>query len=468
MIKALWFAVKVGAIIALAVWIAERPGTMRLEWVDLQNNDIAVSIHIGLFLLLALAFVLLSIFIYQTIKTFVDFPKSMARYNEVKTREKGYQALTRGLTAVAAGDKRAAGLQAKRARKLLKDDTGLPLLLEAQAARLDGREEDANQSFVALLEDKDASFLGVRGLLQVALDSDDDEGALSLAEKALALHPKQGWVLKIVYDLQIKLQQWHKAEKTLSRAEKCGVFDKDKAASDRLALYLAQAEKDLTDGYKADGVLMIKKALKLAPAFAPASIMLADMQRDEGHPRKAQNTISKVWKVEPHGALAAFWMGLLDEDKAQDKLVQLRWIEKLLKANEVSSVGQRLAGQAALEAGLWGEARGYFKRCEELSKDGGSVSLYKSWAELEEQSTHDEAAIKEWLNRAAGAPADKVWVCGESGNIYERWSAIDAPHGSFNTITWDVPYAHNGPVVLLNDKAEMSEALIEAPDSDAA
>ncbi len=469
MIKALWFAVKIGVLIAVAVWIADRPGTVRLEWMDLENNDIAVTIHIGFFLLGALAFILLSIFVYQTIKTFVDLPKSMARYNEIKAREKGYQALTRGLTAVAAGDKKAAAVQAKRASKLLKGDTGLPLLLEAQAARLDGREDDAAQSFVALLEDKDASFLGVRGLLQTALDSGDDEGALSLAEKALSLHPKQGWVLKIVYDLQIRLQQWYKAERTLSRAEKSGVFDKEKAESDRLALYLAQADKDRADGYKADSALMIRKTLKLSPAFVPAVIMLADTQLREGHPKKAQNTILKAWKIlgedGAYGALAAFWIDLLSEDKAQDKLARLRWIEKLLKGNPNSATGQRIAGEAAMEAGLWGEARGYFERAEEL---GPSAKLYQKLAKLEEQSTHDEGAIKDWLGKAASAPAEKVWVCRESGNIYDRWMPVSVPDGRFNTIVWDVPYAHNGPVIMLNEKTEMSEALIEAPDSDVA
>lgn len=155
MIKALWFAIKVGVLIALSVWIAERPGSVRIEWMEYT-----FTIQMGFFLLVALVFVLLTLFIYQVLKTFVGFPSSLRRYNEVKAREKGYRALTRGLTAVAAGDKKAAALYSKKASKLLEGDTGLPLLLEAQAARLDGREEDAAQSFVALLEDKDASFWG--------------------------------------------------------------------------------------------------------------------------------------------------------------------------------------------------------------------------------------------------------------------------------------------------------------------
>lgn len=96
-------------------------------------------------------------------------------------------------------------------------------------------------------------------MLQTALGSGDDEGALALAEKALDLHPHQGWILKIVYDLQIRQRLWTKAEKMLARVENAGVMAPEVVRSDRLALYLAQAEKDLADGYSSDALYLIKK-----------------------------------------------------------------------------------------------------------------------------------------------------------------------------------------------------------------
>ena len=205
MFRALWFVVKLVLIVALVVWVAERPGNVRLDWVDLQGNEFVINVQIGLFLAALIGVCLLSIMIYSVIKGFADFPKSFSNYKEIKAREKGYTALTKGLAAVAAGDTKAANKQAEKARKFLPDDTGLPLLLDAQAARLDGRESDAAESFVALLEDKNASFLGVRGLLQSALDAQDYETAYTLASKALSSYPKQEWVLKIAFDLQVRL-----------------------------------------------------------------------------------------------------------------------------------------------------------------------------------------------------------------------------------------------------------------------
>lgn len=460
MIKALWFAVKVGLLIALAVWIVDRNGTMQFGWVDGDGHKIDVTMELGFFLLCILGLVLLSIFIYQIIKTFVDFPKSYQRYSEVRAKEKGYEALTRGLTAVAAGDAKAAAREAERAGGLLPDDGGLPLLLEAQAARLAGREEDATKSFVALLEHKDAGFLGVRGLLQSALDNGDDEGALALAERALDLHPKQPWILKITYDLLIRMRLWYRAEKILSRLEKQKAVDADKALSDRIALLMAQAEDDVGEGYVADSILLIKKVLKMSPGFAPAAILMANIQREQNHHKKAQKTILKAWKNETSGALVDYWLEIIPSEDAEDKLSRLRWLQKLLNAHPNSPTGQRVAGELAMEAGLWGEAREYFKQAEE---EGISSRLYKDLAALEEKSGGDKEAAKVWLEKAAEAPAVKGWICQQTGRRYARWSPIATPHGSFNTIEWTRPKAELDPVMLIEEQGKMETAILDAP-----
>ena len=460
MFKTLFFAIKVGVLIALAVWVADQPGTVRIDWMEYR-----ITTHVGFFFLAAIAFVLITLFIYQTIKTFVDFPKSLRRYNEINTREKGYVALTKGLAAVAAGDTKAANIQAKRAAKFLEGDTGLPMLLEAQAARLEGREDDAVESFTMLLENKHAGFLGVRGLLQSALDNGDKEGALALAEKALKSHPKQGWLLNIVYDLQIDLRRWYAAEKTLTKAEKIGVFDKDKAQSDRIALMLAQVQKDMDDGYVSDAHLTLKKAFKKAPDFAPAAVMMAEYHVGQGQVKAAQKVIKKAWKANPHGALAMAWIDLQDEGDKSDKLSQLRWMEKLIKVNDDSAIGLRLAGQIAFEAGLWGEAREFFKRSEALRP---SAALYRAWAKLEEKAGENPELAKNYFEKSLDAPADKTWVCTQSGAIYDHWSPIAEPHGAFNTIEWKRPFEVVESAALVDKKPSLRTALIDAPETDAA
>lgn len=462
MIKALWFAIKVGLLVALAVWIVDRNGTMQFGWVDAEGHDYVMRMELGFFLLCVLGLVLLSIFVYQTMKTFIDLPKSYRRYSEVRAKQLGYEALTRGLTAVAAGDAKIAKKEAQKAGDLLPEDGGLPLLLEAQAARLEGREEDAVKSFVELLEHKDAGFLGVRGLLQSALDNGDDEGALALAERALELHPNQPWILKITYDLLIRMRKWYRAEKILTRLEKQKAVEAEQAQSDRVALLLAQAEDDVAEGYVADATQQVKQVLKLSPGFAPASILLANIQKEQDNLKKAYKTVKKAWKTGTSGALVTYWMELIPEEDKNDKLARLRWMEKLLKHNPHSPSGLRVAAELAVEAGLWGEAREYFKAAEE---EGISSALYKSWAELEEKSGGGEIAVRHWLSKAADAPAAKGWICQQTGRRYTHWVPVAEPHGSFNTIEWTRPKAELDPVIMIEKKYKMNEAVLDAPET---
>jgi HemY protein len=456
MLKALWFMIKVGALTAAAIWIAERPGTVRIEWLEY-----AVTVHVGLALLVAIGIMLLCIFIYNIIRTFVDFPKAYRRYSEIKSREKGQRALTLGLTAVAAGDTKSAVYQAARARRLLHDDLGLPLLLEAQAARLDGREEDARKAFVALLENKDAGFLGVRGLLQAALDMKHYTKALELANQALKLHPKQPWILSTVYDLEIRQRNWEQARVILYRAEKAGAVSPEKAKADRTVLYLAEAEEEAKKSNWSEAIRKAKKAAELNPDFSPASVRLARLYNNSGRRRHAVSVIERAWKAAPHPELAQVWDSLAPAKSAKKPLSRVAWFEKLVELNSSHVESYIAAGRAAMEESLWGEARQHFRRAEELE---ASARLYKLWADLEERSGGSEDTIAAYLEKANAAKQDRVWVCRETGRIYNEWSPLAQPHGAFNTIDWAYPHGSaEDETVLIESYEGLAEPLLEAP-----
>ena len=92
--------------------------------------------------------------------------------------------------------------------------------------------------------------------------------------------------------------------------------------------------------------------------------------------------------------------------------------------------------QAALEAGLWGEARRY------LDAAGGSnpsVRVCRLMAEVEERAQSDQAKVHDWLTRAAHAPADKAWRCSACGAHHEAWRSVCESCGAFGTLQWRAP-----------------------------
>ena len=460
MIRAFFFLLKVAAIAAIAVWVADLEGAVRLAWTDSAGSEIAVNIHLGLFLLIALGIMLLALVLFRIIKGTADLPKTLARYKQQRNKDKGLRALTLGLTAVAAGDTKAAVYQAFRADKLLPEENGLSLLLKAQAARLDGREDEANDNFMQLLENKDASFLGMRGLLQAALDRKDYESAVTIAREALKLHPKQPWILKITYDLEIKLREMDNALKTLYRAEKCKAIAKDKAQSDRIAMLLYKADTEIGEGNVHAARLKLEKAYSYDPVFIPTVIRLARQYLQHGKRRKAISLIEKAWKVNTHPDLVPLWASAQPKSREEKSLAQLKWFEKLLSLNTASSQGQLAVAKAAMESGLWGEARNYLKNAEAIRP---SKKLFRLYALLEEKSTKDASAVQEYLQRAADAPPEKCWVCHETGHVYESWSAYAEPGGRFNTIRWDFPFINDDAVLLTQEEGDSGSAVEPKP-----
>jgi HemY protein len=452
MIRALWYIVKVGVLVAAAVWLADRPGKIDIEWLDYK-----IHTQMGLFLLASLFVILLAIFIYRVITTIAGLPRAFRRYKEITDKEKGHRALALGLTAVAAGDTKAASQQANRAVRLLPNDKGMPLLLMAQAERLKGNEEEARRIFGEMLENKDTAFLGVRGLLQGALEAKNYLKALELAQRGLKLYPRQKWVLRTVYDLEIRTRNWAEARKILTRAEKSGAVTADQARSDRVAMLMAEGDDLLNSGLRGAAMQKFRAAHKMDPYFVPAVLVMARMMKQDGQRRAAAKLVEKTWTKIDHPELAKLWIDLADTLKTNDPLTRLKWMEKLIKLRPESPEANLAMAQAAMEASLWGEARGHIERAELITQDS---RIYKLRAEVEKRSVHDDAEAVFWLEKADEAPEPRTWVCCETGRIYPEWSPIAEPHGAFNTIVWDFPDVRSDVLPL---RIAGGDALLEAP-----
>lgn len=450
MFRALWFLIQIGLVVAAAVWISQRPGFVVVEWMDYK-----LSAQIGIFLLGIAVIVLVALSLFKILNAIASVPSRLVGYRHESARRRGYRALTRGFVAIAAGDAKGATRLARQTRTLLPGDNGLPVLLEAQAARLRGEEGAARLSFEELLKDKDASFFGIRGLLKSALDAGDIETALAYARKAHAVHPKQGWILKIVYDLELKNGLWNDAARTLAKIEKYHVLPADHIRRDMITLLVFAAQRADAEGQPGEAKGLLKKAYRLDETNIITTARLADKYIAQGKMRKATSLIEKTWKANPHPDLLALWDKMAPENKPSDLMRRLRWYEKLVAIKPDSADGQMAAAKAAMQDGLWGEARAYLTIAEDIEP---SARLYKLRAQMEEQSTHDEKKVREWLEKAADAPPSKVWTCRDTGMVYDRWSPVAQPHGSFNSIVWDYPSAVHAPRAV----PSLSDLMLEA------
>lgn len=434
MIRAIWFLLHVVALVVAGFWLFSQPAMVEFSW---RGYD--VQAHIGLvFIALVTLFILLMLF-YRMVGFIAALPRRLRGRQDKKRRDLGVRAMTLGFAAVSAGDAKLASYHAYRMRRFLGDEKGLPLLLEAQAARLRGDDVAADGFFEKLLKEKDTAFLGVRGLLQTAIDAGDGERALIMARQALAMYPAQPWIIRSVFGLEVERRAWDSALGTLKRGERAKAWTEGEARANRIAILLQQAEELTRAGFTVEAGRKLKDAWRIDPAFVPAVQRFARHAIDQGHRRRAVVAIERAWRDNPHPDLARLWEELAPANKPSDMTVRVRWFERLVAIKPGDAESQIAAARAAIADGLWGEAWQYLSAAEKIRP---CARLYRLWAQMEEKTNHGESARRYW-EKAANAPADRVWTCNQTGRIYERWSPIAEPHGAFNSIVWDYPVVKN-------------------------
>ena len=99
MIRALWFLLKVAVVIAAAIWLADRPGTVSVHWLGY-----AVEAPFWVALLVTIVALGIAALGYRLIRALIRTPYRIRRHSRVRRRERGYRALTQGMVAIAAGD----------------------------------------------------------------------------------------------------------------------------------------------------------------------------------------------------------------------------------------------------------------------------------------------------------------------------------------------------------------------------
>lgn len=442
----LWFAL-VAAVMVAAVWLAERPGDVTVEW-----HGWRMDTSVGVLLLAVAMFAALCTTLYAAARWLRHVPGSLLGSWGEGRRRKGYRALSQGMVAVAAGDSGEAQKLARQAERLL-DEPALTLLLSAQAAQLAGDKQAARRYFNEMLEDEELAFLGLRGLLMQALRDGDSAKALGYAERAFALRPDTPWVVRTLFDMQARAGKWLDAQKTLQSGLKSRLVDPERGRTLDALLLVERSRAAERSGSDMDAMENAKAAFGLAPERIPVAYRYAELLLKRDEPRKATKAIEKAWTTAPHPDLAQLYLSALGE---KDAVKRVQALGRLTAANPDELESRIAMARECLEANLWGEARRH------LTAAGGQrpvVRVCRLMADLEEAEFADGEKVRHWLARAADAPGDRQWRCTACGAVHERWRAVCESCGAFGTLQWRVPDATVGEI----GRDEPTKAVVVAP-----
>ncbi|MGE4314026.1 MAG: heme biosynthesis HemY N-terminal domain-containing protein [Pseudobdellovibrionaceae bacterium] len=456
MLRAFWTLSKVIIFVLLLGFIAGQNGQLEIQW-----RDYTIEADLGLALLALTLVIIALLYSHSLFLRVTALPKNIRHILRNRAYRRSHEALTRSLVLMASGDAKHAAYQAYRAQKLLPDgmSSAPAAYIEAQMAGKMGQEERAKLAYKRLLDDKEGGFLGMKGLMQAEIDKGNYLPALQMAYQVRASYPKQPWVLKAIYDLEIRNHLWHKALQTGEKLAKKKGAHQAGLSQDQAAIYTVLGAASLKDGQYEDAEKSLKKALKANPFFLPALLNEADLYAATQKNKALEKLIRTSWAHHPHKELAAYWGRIAPINTPKKPDARLKWFEKLVALDPDAVEGQIAAARAALEDGLWAQARDYLSRAEELQPQR---EIYQLWSELEHLSTRDAEAAQLWMRKAATAPVGPTWVCILTGETSETWKPFLYEDGPFNTLQWAWPgttknKAHGALKAFTNDLLLLGE-----------
>jgi HemY protein len=389
------------ALSALAVgaawWIAGLPGRAAISIGDLSVEATAPVAALLAGLALVLLYVLL-----RALGFLLFWPRRLRAWRLRRRRAAGDAAVTRALVTIAAADKAGALRAAEKARRLL-GDTPQTLLLTAEAARLSGRDKEAEAAYLALARRGDAAFLGLRGLLRQAILREDWPEAARLASRAEAAHPGADWLRDARLQLAGRTGEWQPALALAGPGAPMAA--------------LATAASNATTGDEA--LRLARRAWKADRAFTPAALAYATCLRHEGQEDKALRILRESWGLAPNPALADAAIAPVSDPPSQ-----LRRARDLIRDAARHPESQLLLARLHLANNDLDEARRH-------AEAAGSAGLHERRlfllrADIEE-ATHGDTAEgrtiqRDLLRQAAEAEPDPTWSCTTCGSTQPTWS----------------------------------------------
>lgn len=424
----MWRALVFIGLLALAafgaVWLADRPGNVLITWGGYRaETSVAATVvtMVGLALLLSL--------LWTAVRFLLTLPGRMTFASRARKRARGYQAVSRGMVAVGAGDPLAARRYAKEAERLLGGEP-LTLLLKAQAAQVSGDRPAAEAAFARLMDDSETRVLGLRGLFVEARRRGDVETAQEYAAEAARLAPAATWANEAVLEAQGASGDWRGAIATVERRASLGLVDKQSARRQRAVLLAADAQAR-ADREPEGALTSALDAVKLSPDLVPAAALAGSLLARRGDLRRAAKVVEAAWKLQPHPDLAAVYLNLRPGDSAQDRLHRAETLARLSSWDPEARIA--LAG-AALDAREFPRARAALSP---LLHERPTVRTCLLMADLEEAENGASGRTREWISRAARAPRDPAWIA--DGVVSDRWAPMSPVTGRLDAFVWQAP-----------------------------
>jgi HemY protein len=342
---------------------------------------------------------------WRTLLWILEAPERAARARAENRRRQANEALTRGFLAAAAGDGSEARRLALKAADLAQDQPGLVRVLAAQAAEAAGDLTAAEIAYAAMLGAPDMRLAGLKGLMGLALERGDREGALKYAEQAYGQTRAARWAWRALLEARLEAADWTAALDLVKSALDRKIvppITAERARAALLAARAAQLENSPEPKARGQALDQAVEAAKLQPGFAPGVVMAARLLAADGKAGRAESVIEQAWKTAPHPALWLAYRDLKTDETPRERAARLG---ALAAENPTHRESRILHVEQALIAGDAAAARDAAKTLDGEPMTARTAGLFARVAYASGEP--DEARL--WMARGMSAPHEPDW-----------------------------------------------------------
>lgn len=407
------------------MWLAGHPGHVSIRWL---GYDLETSITIflaGLVLFLGALAVVLA-FIYKL----CQFPFRVTAFFSKRHQKKGKLAFYGALAAYKAKDSRSLVLEADSLQKFLQEEP-LSLFFKAQAALQEKNFDQAENLFKQLSAFKNAEFLGLQGLIEIALKQFNYKKLEPLLQKAEKYYPSSLWLQLLYLDSLLSTEHFDQAFKQVQKMERKGLIGAKVSAKKKAFVLLLHGRK-LKDSQNSEQAFrLLEKAYSEDEGSLPVSVAYASELIERAEYKRAKKILEAAWKNGPHRDLADLYLKC---DKEKEPFEQLKAIQRLASFAPNHYESHFQVAKACLNVKLWGNAR---KELTDLIHKGEpAAELFSLMARLEREEHHDPTLEAQWLEKERNSHQKALWVCEECKCSSENWQGICKRCHHFDTFTW--------------------------------
>lgn len=428
----------------VAIWLGDRPGDLVLRW---PGYELRTSVATGIGVTLVTLFIFLVM--WRGYAWLINWPERFKDMRRKQKKARGELAMAGSLMSLAEGNVAEASKAALEAQNNLPDHA-LPLLLAAQAARMDGNHSLAEKKYKALIafpaptnKQNNPKELGYRGLFSMALaegKKDEAREHLQHTLAASAVKSKPVWALQGLFQIEAGDGNWQEALKLVDQLAARGGIEKTDAKRLRAVLLVAEGQAlalQLAENENAEirarGLKLVQRAIILVPDFIPALVLasqLAATNNGGNSAHKIVKRIEQLWKKTPHPDLVSAYLAL---QPGKSALQNLKLVQKLTAKNRTHSESRIALASAAIKARRWSMARVALRNEAETP----TRRVCRLMADLEIGENEDAGLAREWMDRALTAAPDACWV-GPTGEA-ASWQAVCPETGQIGAFKWGHP-----------------------------